>query len=120
LYRPWVGFGELKRTAANISSTGVISSKSSQGGFSAATVLLAITLLGGGATLQVIASEAETLAAQTPGLAAIESTIKILYTDLAMRFLMAVIFLGYLASLLHDISQSMKLAANQKSATVFE
>jgi hypothetical protein len=120
LYRPWVGFGEIKRTAANICFKGVVSPTSSQGGFSWVTVLLAITLLAGGGVLQGIAAEGTRLGSQSPGLGQVASFVDLLYTEVAVRLFMAIVFTGYLASLLHQLRLSIKIADHQKSASVFE
>jgi hypothetical protein len=112
LYRPWVGFGELRRAVMGIVSRNRVSLEWKTDGARADTLIFAVTFLGASIGIKVLGSQADAVAANPNfNLASIDTFAQLTAFETVVRFVLLVVVLWYLRSM---------TAASRKVAEVAE
>ena len=100
LYRPWVGFAEVRRAALGIVARQRVSLEWKSDPFSTATLVLGLSYFIGSVTLQILAGRAETISKNPSfGLEAVDLIRDLLIIDVGARGVIVGVMLWYLRTI---------------------
>ena len=117
LYRPWVGFAEVRRAALGVAKRGRVSMEWKSDGFSFSTFCLALTWIFGTAALKALGGEIErTLGVQNFGVPQVEVAMHLFSVDTAIRLFIAGFCFWYLRGIIKAMQSVLKMST---SADVF-
>jgi hypothetical protein len=118
LYRPWVGFGEVRRAAVGIASRQRISQEWQGDGFSIDTLLFGFVWLFTLASLRVLATQIELeVTSGQLGLATLERITKYLFVGAGLRLSVLIITGWYLSKIARSVREVSEIA---RRAQTFE
>lgn len=118
LYRPWVGFAELRKAVKGLDHRKRISLEWKSDAAGGDTIVLALSFIVGSIALQLLGDQATEVAARPNfGLQAVDAFVQLTQFEAAVRVLMLVVLVWYLWSM---TAAARRVASTAETADTFD
>jgi hypothetical protein len=115
LYRPWVGFGEVRRAAIGMSSRARVSQEWQSDGFHLDNLIFGLAWLLVFVVIRVLVAQIETLVTGQFGIAEVDQVTQYLFADAIIRL----VVLGVTVWYLNKIARAVRAVSDVARAQVF-